>query len=153
FGYAVQFDNASSQSINISAMTVPTSTVSFGVWFNTSCANCGLASVMTRQNFTRVYDRQLYLSSGNVCADVFNGVRETICSSIANYADGQWHHAAQVLSGGAQLLYVDGALAASGSKGISSYAATGDVSLGWAPAAAQPYLSGSLDQVQMFAQT
>ena len=72
---------------------------------------------MTRQNFTRVYDRQLYLSGGNVCADVFNGARETICSAHTNYADGQWHQAAQVLSGGAQLLYVDGALAASGVQG------------------------------------
>src|SRR5262249_45811741 len=97
FGYAVQFAGASSQSITISSMTVPTSTVSFGLWFNTSCADCGLSSVMTRQNFTRVYDRKLYLSGGNVCADVFNGGLEAICSVGANYADGQWHLAAQVL--------------------------------------------------------
>src|SRR6185436_5286767 len=93
FGAAVRFDGASSQAITIAATTVPTSTVSFSEWFNTSCANCGLASVMTRQNFTRVYDRQLYLSGGNVCANVFNGSREEICSSLTNYADGQWHHA------------------------------------------------------------
>src|SRR5262249_6369423 len=68
-----------------------------------------------------------------------------------NYADGQWHHAAQVLSGGAQLLYLDGALAASGVKGSSAYAAQGDLVLGWAASAAQRFLSGALDQVQMFA--
>src|SRR5262249_29884458 len=57
FGYAAQLDTAPSQSIGIWAMTVRPSTVSFGVWFNASCANWGLVSVMTPKNFTRFYDR------------------------------------------------------------------------------------------------
>src|SRR5205814_10532112 len=49
-------------------------------------------------------------------------------------------------------LYVDGALAASGFKANSGYAARGDVNLGFAPAAAQDYLTGALDQVQLYGQ-
>ncbi len=136
FGDAVLFDGT--QSYKIAAMSVPTSTYTLGIWFNTTSAGSGLFSVQTSAGT----DRQVYLSGGNVCADVFNGSRETICSADVNYADGQWHQAIQVLGGGMHQLYVDGELAASGIKGPSDYRnLRGDLRLGVAPAA-QSSLSG-----------
>ncbi len=46
----------------------------------------------------------------------------------------------------------DGALAATGVRGSSSFGVAGAISFGYAPAAGQDYLSGALDQVQMFGQ-
>ncbi|NUM44642.1 MAG: hypothetical protein HUU38_08030, partial [Anaerolineales bacterium] len=147
FGDAVSFSG--SQAIKIPAMNVPVDALTMGEWFNTTCPDCGLLSVQT----TTGTDRQLYLSGGNVCTDLFNGNRETLCSAGANFADGQWHHALHVIGASGQALYVDGVLHATGTKTSSSFGATGDVFLGYAPNAAQPYLTGTLDQVQMFAST
>jgi len=145
FGSAVEFVNASSQAIKIFAANGPTTTVTSSLWFNTTCTNCGLTSFQAQQGT----DRQMYLSGGNVCANVFNGGLETICSSGVNYSNGQWHQAVQVLGNGKHALYVDGVLAASGLKDKSAYDATGILSLGFAPAAPTAYLNGALDQVIM----
>ncbi len=152
FGDAAQFDNAESQSIKVASIGTLTSTVTLSQWFKTTCGDCGLSSVESLQGATQVIDQQVYLSGGNLCADVVNGSRESICSADANYADGEWHQVAHVLGGGLHQLYVDGALAATGAKGSSSFGVAGKLSFGYAPAAAQDYFSGALDQVQMFAQ-
>src|SRR5262249_49921996 len=106
FGDAAQFDSSASQSIEIAALSTLTSSVTLSEWFKTTCDNCGLSSVDALQGTTRVTDQQIYLSGGNVCADVFNGSRESICSAGVDYADGQWHQVAHVLASGLHQLYV-----------------------------------------------
>ena len=151
-GQAVAFDKSQSQALVIAPMPVPVTNVTLSGWFKTTCADCGLSSVEALDGATPRVDRQVFLSGGNLCASVWKSGAETICSGSTNYADGEWHHIADVLNGGAHLLYVDGVQVASGLKGSSSSGAQGTLRFGYAPAAATDYFDGSLDQIQMFQQ-
>ena len=93
---------------------------------------------------------RVYLSGGNVCVDVFNGSRESICSAGVNYGDNQWHMAAHVVGAGGQKLYVDGKLAASGLKASSSYVGDSSILFGEASQAISTRFSGLLDEVKVF---
>ena len=150
FGTAANFNNSLSQSLQIGSTALPATNYSFVGWFKTFCLNCGIFAAYTSITPTVQVDRQIYLSGGNVCADVFNGGREAICSADANYADGQWHMAAQVLGAGGDKLYVDGQLAASGIKSSSGYGLANTAVLGHAPQASTPYFNGQIDEVKLF---
>src|SRR5262249_20596600 len=78
---------------------------------------------------------------------LYDGGLETICSANADYADGLWHQAIQIIGGGRHALFVDGALAASGLKTSSTNVATATFSLGVAGGAPTPFLNGALDQL------
>ncbi len=148
FGTAALFDASKFQRIVISS-TVPISNYTSAAWFNTTCQDCGIQSVDSRVGTTNFTDREMYLSGGNVCADVQGNSRETICSANQNYADGNWHMVAQVLGADGQFLYVDGALAASGLQNSSRAGTRGNFILGRARLPAK-YYSGSLDEVKLF---
>ena len=81
FGKAVQFTGASNQTLRAYHVAIDPAAYSTVASFKTSCANCGLASVITLNGPTSTTDRQIYLLGGNVCVDVVNGSRETICSA------------------------------------------------------------------------
>jgi hypothetical protein len=102
FGTAVAFDGGQNQTIQIPRLPLSNTHYALTGWFNTTCANCGILAVEATDAAGAVIatDRQLYLSGGNLCADVVNNGRETICSVGVNYADGQWHMLAQVLEQG-----------------------------------------------------
>ncbi|NNJ12811.1 DUF11 domain-containing protein [Chloroflexales bacterium ZM16-3] len=144
FGKAIRL--TSTEQVVI-APTVPISTTGYALvgWFNAG-QDGGIFAV----NNASATDRQIYLSGGNVCADVLGSSRETICSVNVNYADGGWHMVAQTLGGGGQLLYVDGRLAASGSATSSSLSGAANLIFGRAPQATTNSLRGSLDEFKLF---
>ena len=120
FGKAIQFTGASNQTLQaLRPRRSIRQPIRPYASFKTSCSNCGSASVRTLNGATFNTDRQIYLSGGNVCVDVFNGSRETICSAGVNYSDNQWHMVAQMVGADGHKLYVDGKLAASGIKTAS----------------------------------
>src|SRR5439155_4415976 len=100
------------------------------LWFNTTCNNCGIFSVTNGAPGSTAHDRHIYLSSGNVCARVWNN--ETICTTGVNYADGRWHHVAHTFGGsvGGQKIYMDGVQRASGNKASSDFNTETNVLIG-----------------------
>jgi hypothetical protein len=92
----------------------------------------------------------MYLEDGRVCADVFNGFRQTICSVGTDFADGARHMATHVLGNGGQKLYVDGELRSESTQSTSGASAQAYVVMGRAPQAGTPYLTGQLDEVKIF---
>ncbi|MBN1887616.1 MAG: Ig-like domain-containing protein [Thermoflexales bacterium] len=145
FNQAARFDGQN-DTIDVT-VNVLESEYTLGLWFKTACANCGLFSVDDDTLGSNDHDRNLYLSGGNMCARVWDD--ETICTSGANYADGQWHHAAHVLglSSGGQKIYVDGIEAISGTKTASDFTWQTGVNIGFSSDAAQDYLDGQIDHV------
>jgi hypothetical protein len=96
------------------------------------------------------HDRDIYLKSGDVCAGIC--CWQTIHSSGANYADGEWHQVVHTFGGdaGGQTLYVDGLPVASGSKTFSKYKAQKGVKIGFSATAPTDHLTGLVDDVRIF---
>jgi uncharacterized repeat protein (TIGR01451 family) len=121
------------------------------LWFKSTCTNCGIFSVTKGASD---HDRHVYLSNGNVCARVYNN--EIICTLGTNYADGGWHHVVHTFgldkAGQAQgqKVYLDGVLGASGAKTASNFTWQDGIKIGFSNDAAQPYFSGSIDDVRVF---
>ncbi|HBY98100.1 MAG TPA: hypothetical protein DEP84_29855, partial [Chloroflexi bacterium] len=86
-------------------------------WFKAECTTCAMFSV-TPRNDVHSPDRTIFLQGGKLCARL-NG--QTICSSSAGYADGQWHHVAHTFGSrvDGQRLYADKVLVASGNMASS----------------------------------
>jgi hypothetical protein len=133
-------------------LDLPENGLSTALWFNTSCANCGLFSLIQGvYPAVAEHDRELFLASGNVCSSLLVGVsREVRCSTGANYADGQWHQVIHTLGDNGNALYVDGQLAASSPTTASTFAAQDALLIGYAPAAATPFLTGALDDIVIY---
>lgn len=117
------------------------------LWFNTTCADCGLFSVDAGSLGSGGNDRHIYLSGGNLCARVWSN--ETICTSGAGYADGAFHHVVHTFGGnaGGQSLYVDGGLEAAGLQSSSDFDWQTGANLGFSNDAATSYLNGLIDEV------
>ncbi|QLQ05241.1 MAG: hypothetical protein HZY76_03435 [Anaerolineae bacterium] len=79
FGHAAQFDGAAAggQVVRANAVAVAPGSYTLTEWFKAGCTNCGISSVQTliSGNLNNI-DRQVALSGGNLCVDVFNGGRE-----------------------------------------------------------------------------
>ncbi len=120
------------------------------LWFKTTCANCGIFSVDDGSLGSDGHDRHVYLNNGNLYAHVSND--ETIYTSGANYADGNWHHVAHTFGGavGGQKLYVDGVQRASGAKDSSSFDGQTGVNVGFSNNAGDQYFDGLLDDVRLY---
>jgi len=116
------------------------------LWFKTTCSNCGIFSAYDADD-ANAHDRDLYLQGGNVCARLLN--RSAICTSGANYDDDRWHHVAYTFGPaiGGEKLYLDGQEQATGGGTSSDFTAQTGVKIGLAPAAANDYFSGYIDQV------
>ena len=151
-GTAAQFDG-NDLLRSFETLNLPESGLTTALWFKTTCANCGLFSAIQGQ-FPTVggHDRDLFLVSGNVCAAIQTGANsyDTRCSDGGSYADGQWHQVVHSLGANGNALYVDGALAVSSSITASTFTAQDRVLVGYAPAAAAPYLTGALDDVIIY---
>lgn len=158
FGQAVSY-TASGQYL-AGSQYLPYSGYTLALWFKTNSANAGIfaASKGVTDAAGSWRDRQIYLSNGNLCANVAIGDGspaggfETIVSSGANYADGQWHMVVQTLGAQGHRLYVDGQLAASGVRTATGFASQTGIVLGYAGLpAAQPAFIGTLDELLIFA--
>ena len=144
YGLAAGFDGADDR-LDIRA-DVPESDVTWALWFRTTCDDCGLVSAYNAAS----HDRDLFLSGGHICAMVFNGYAETICSrSGTDYADGAWHHVVHTLGPDGSRLYVDGIEESAGWLTASGLAQTG-LFLGYASNAVQPYFSGRVDEFEIY---
>ena len=123
-------------------------------WFKTTQANQGLFSVTDVNPTPGGFDRDLYLTSGNINAYVWlGGPAETITTSGTNYADGNWHHVAHVIgtSVGGQKLYVDGVLKASGTASASSFNWNTKILLGYSNTSpGNKYFNGNMDEVRIW---
>lgn len=153
-GRALLFDGGQSDQVSVSPFEVSDQiedNYTGAFWFRTSCSDCGLFS-MSRSNpplYTVEPHRQVYLASGNVCADVDG---QAICTSGVDYANDRWHLVAHTLGGseGGQRLYVDGVEQAAGGRSSSLLGVNNQVHLGYAPAASQRFLSGRMDEVEIY---
>ena len=145
FGKAIRLTSSAQVAI---VPTMPLSTTNYSLvgWFNATCQNCGIFAV----NTSGTIDREIYLNGGNVCADVLNGSRETICSANVNYVDGQWHMVAHTLGSAGQLLYIDGQQVASGFSTRSSLSGSASLLFGRAPQVTNTSFDGLLDEFKVF---
>ncbi len=132
----------------------PTTNITNEFWFKTSTANGGMFSITDAIPNPPDYDRDIYLSGGNVKVYVYGpSSTETISSSGTNYADGNWHHLAWVMgtSVGGQKLYLDGVLKASGVLTSSGFNWNTKVLLGYsAMAGPNNYFNGSMDELRLW---
>ena len=150
FGRGVQFDSASNQTLGAANVAINPAAYSIVEWFKTSCTNCGISGVNTQNGAVINTDRQIYLSGGNLCVDVVNGSRESICSADVTVNDNQWHMVAQTVGPGGQKLYIDGQLAGSGLKTSSSFVGDSSLVIGAAQQATSTTFSGVLDEIKVF---
>ncbi|MBL7935112.1 MAG: hypothetical protein JNM51_04805, partial [Bacteroidia bacterium] len=149
---ALNFDGANDY-VSISFAETGTN-ITHEFWFKTSQANQGLFSVTDVNPTPGGFDRDLYLTSGNINAYVWlGGSAETITTSGTNYADGNWHHVAHVVgaSVGGQRLYVDGVLKASGTASASSFNWNTKILLGYSNTSpSNKYFNGNMDEVRIW---
>jgi hypothetical protein len=143
---ALQFDGADDYVL----VPIDVSETSYAVslWFKTSSANCGIYQVYNAADGG--HDRMVYLSSGNVYAQVYSN--EWIHSTGTNYADGKWHCIVHTFGGpaGGQKLYVDGVLKASGTLTASSFTWQTSICIGYSLGAGSAYFNGLIDDVRVF---
>jgi Concanavalin A-like lectin/glucanases superfamily/Secretion system C-terminal sorting domain len=98
-------------------VVLPTTNTTVELWFKTTNPNAGLFTVTTN---TSGYDRDLYLNGGNIYSYVYSPT-VFLNTTGTNYADGNWHHLAQVISStSGEFIYVDGVLKASNAAVTSS---------------------------------
>ena len=90
-------------------------------WFRTEDPEAGLYAVADQNLGAGGHDRHLFLTGGNLKVRTWN--TEIIQTEGLNLADGQWHHVAHTLGRKAkgQQLFVDGKLAAQGTKTASNF--------------------------------
>jgi len=143
FGGALVFDGMNDY-VNV-PIDVSETEYAASLWFRADSDNCGLYAVVGGG-----HDRHLYLSGGNLRARVWSN--ETIATQGLSLADGQWHHVVHTFGGnqGGQKLYVDGVLAAEGTKNSSDFDWQTDVRIGWSEDAVLDFFHGAIDEVSIF---
>ncbi len=123
-------------------------TVSF--WFRTSDPSAGLFSVVDGGGS---HDRHLFLSGGNISSRIYSG--PTISSTGLNLADNNWHHV--VFTYGTAItgnrIYIDGTLAASGTKATSDFTWDNRIRFGYSQDAGSVNLVGTLDEARVWSRT
>ncbi|MFI5151282.1 MAG: LamG-like jellyroll fold domain-containing protein, partial [Bacteroidia bacterium] len=149
-GAALNFNG--SNNYVVATYSEPTTNVTHEFWFQTSTANGGLFTITDNIPNPGNYDRDIYLSGGNVNVYVYGGGNEIISTSGTNYADGNWHHLAWVIgaSAGGQKLYLDGVLKASGTHTTSSFNWNTKVLLGYARMSGTKYFKGNMDEIRIW---
>ncbi|MBF0623838.1 MAG: LamG domain-containing protein [Magnetococcales bacterium] len=125
---------------------------SVSLWFNTSTSSTGLFSVTDGlPGAMSNWDRDLYLdSSGNVCARVWTGTSNYLCSSGTDYSSGNHYHVVHVLDGTTQYLYINGSLANSSNVGASTFTSETHIIIGWGFGTSPAFFSGTIDDVRVY---
>ncbi len=150
-GTAVSFDGVDDVIRNFEPLDLPESGLTTALWFKTTCADCGLFSVVATQ-FPPLdgYDRSLYLNNGTVCSYVFLSGGQDYRCSIDTYNDDNWHQVVHTLGSNGNHLYIDGELVVSSPSTTSAFTWQQGVTLGHSLAATNPFFAGSLDDVVIY---
>ncbi len=151
-GTAAQFDGNDIVR-SFEDLSLPATERTIALWFNTTCANCGLFSSVQGDFPTLTeHDHDIFLDAGKVCVSFITGpaTRELRCSVDNSYNDGQWHQIVHTLGDNGNGLYLDGELAVSSPTTGSTFTTPDAVLVGYSSAAATPYFTGKLDDVVVY---
>ncbi|MEM7231261.1 MAG: LamG-like jellyroll fold domain-containing protein, partial [Planctomycetota bacterium] len=147
-GRSLRFDGTSdylSADIDVSELHFTSS-----MWIKTSSVGHGLFCVVDQDLGGGGHDRHIYFDVRNIATRVWR--EEVITSSGRNLADGRWHHIAHVVSPdiGGQRIYVDGTVAASGTKSSSDFNWQQRINIGFSNDAANRFFNGLVDDVAVW---
>ena len=119
-------------------------------WFRTEDPEAGLYAVVDQNLGAGGHDRHLFLTGGNLKVRTWN--TEIIQTEGLNLADGQWHHVAHTLGRKAkgQQLFVDGKLAAQGTKTASNFNWQKHINVGFSNDAGSQHLVGEIDELRIW---
>jgi Concanavalin A-like lectin/glucanases superfamily len=113
--------NGSSGYVYNTATSIAGASMSVDIWFKTATAAGGAIVNAANDNFFLAMD-----NSGKLWFSIWDGSAAHSITSTAAYNDGNWHYAAcTYTSGGAMVLYVDGAQVATGTNTVGINANTG----------------------------
>ena len=141
-GNCLEFDGTD-QYVQIT-IDAPQTDYTYEVYFKTGDPDATISS-MREPTLGLSYDRDLYLSNGNIYHRLFQD--EIISSSGQNYANDNWHHAAVVVEFGVgQRIYADGVEVASGTKDISDFDWEVSLDIGFSGS----YFSGQMDEIRLW---
>ena len=131
--------------------------LSVSAWVRTT--DTGLHGVVNKYLPSSFNGYQIFTNGGRLCAWYFRDATNfiwdgTSCTAAGpRFNDGQWHHVAFVVDESGGRLYVDGVLMVArgwtGTPGAST--TTTGLSFGRYPNITTPYLSGSIDEVRLYA--
>ena len=146
-GGALEFDGNDYAN---AVLNVSESAYASSMWFKADGDNRGLYSVHDGNPTGGSADRLIWLTGDNLGARTWNN--EIITTSALDVADAQWHHVVHTFGGteGGQKLYVDGVLAASGSKANSDFTAQTSVTIGFANDGTNDWFDGLIDEVRIY---
>lgn len=135
----------------------PETEITHEMWFKTTHSSGGLFSIEAfEKGVNKGHDRHIYIKNGDIYTRVWESTgSEIIHSSGINYADGKWHHLAHVIGKtiGGQKLYVDGKLAASGTKHLSGFDWQDRALIAYSEDASPKYFVGQIDEVRIWRHT
>ncbi|MGA2246766.1 MAG: LamG-like jellyroll fold domain-containing protein [Verrucomicrobiota bacterium] len=121
-------------------------------WINTSSAATQVIA-QQRDNEGYIGEYQFSVnSSGDLEFYIFNGSYQADIVTATSVADGAWHHVVAVRSGANEYIYVDGAMAASGSGTIASLTGTIQTYIGSDQRGVVSYFNGSMAAVAIYSQ-
>ncbi|MBK9049475.1 MAG: hypothetical protein IPL78_00740, partial [Chloroflexi bacterium] len=127
-GTAAQFDGNDILR-SFEDLSLPATERTIALWFNTTCANCGLFSSVQGDFPTLTeHDHDIFLDAGKggiVSFITGPASRELRCSVANSYNDGQWHQIVHTLGDNGNSLYLDGELAVSSPTTGSTFTRAG----------------------------
>lgn len=125
-------------------------------WFKTTEPTQGIFSVLDT-DLGPAFDREIYLVNGNLEVYVYTPSFEYSATTGKNYADGEWHHVAHVVSQGSESgskIYVDGELIISTTTiNSSAFDWSTVVNIGFSNSAhvgTNKHFTGSIDEVRLW---
>ncbi len=150
---AIELQSGSARAVGSSLVQNP-QIFSLEVWFSTTTSSGGrlIGFGNSQDESSTGYDRHAYmLDSGQLRYGVYTGDVETFDSPLS-YNDGAWHHLVITQVPGAQKMYVDGQLVASGSspfgQDYAGYWRLGSDNI-WDGASSKEF-RGSLDEAAIY---
>ena len=147
-GAALEF-KGSGQYVSV-PINIPETNYTVEFWFRTEDPEAGLYAVADQNLGAGGHDRHLFLTGGNLKVRTWN--TEIIQTEGLNLADGQWHHVAHTLGRKAkgQQLFVDGKLAAQGTKTASNFNWQKHINIGFSNDAGSQHLVGAIDELRIW---
>jgi len=148
---AFQFDG-SSGFIDCGTAASPDGVTDFTVeaWINTSSATTqNIAQQRDAAGFNGEYKFSVN-ADGTLNFFIYNGGYQANINTSVNVANGVWHHVAAVRSGANEYIYVDGALAASGSGTVAALSGTLRTYIGSDQRNHEAYFNGTLADVAIY---
>lgn len=146
----LQFDGVDDY-VSISTV-VPATEITNEFWFKTTVPTQGMFSVLDT-DLGPAFDRDIHLVGGDIEVYLFTPALVRMSTTGTNYADGEWHHVAMVLSSNGFFLYVDGVVQASLGEYASAFTSNTVVNVGFSQDAnvgANKHFNGTIDEVRLW---